>query len=174
MTSFDLPSIKSIYLPYNSGFARGNIEGTRYAEGRYVALLNNDAEVHRLWLQELVKTMDNHKDVGICASKLIMHNSEFIDSAGDGFVRSLQGFKGGEGKDSSEFDNRAYVFGACAGAALYRRTMLDDIGFFDEDFFLIHEDTDLNFESSTCRLESIIRPNRISLPQGEVINSRYE
>ena len=43
-----------------------------------------------------------------------------------------------------------YVFGACAGAAIYRRKMMDEIGFLGEDFFLIHEDTGLNFRAQLC------------------------
>ena len=39
------------------------------------------------------------------------------------------------------------VFGACGAAVLYRRRMLDEIGFLDEDFFLYDEDTDLNFRA---------------------------
>ena len=70
-----------------------------------------------------------------------------IDSAGDGFSTSLKGFKRGEGEASSLFNRVEYVFGACAGAALYRRKMIEEIGFLDEDFFLIHEDTDFNFRA---------------------------
>jgi GT2 family glycosyltransferase len=157
----NVPSVKPVYLPYNSGFAEGNIEGIRCADGKYIALLNNDTEVHEQWLQELMRVMDNHKDVGICASKLIVHNKEIIDSAGDGFARSLQGHKRGEGDDSNEFSKQEYVFGACAGAALYRREMLEDVGSFDEDFFLIHEDTDLNFRAQLAGWKVLYVPTAI-------------
>jgi GT2 family glycosyltransferase len=63
------------------------------------------------------------------------------------FSTSLKGFKRGEGEASSLFNKVEYVFGACAGAALFRRKMIDEIGFLDEDFFLIHEDTDFNFRA---------------------------
>lgn len=159
--SSDLPLIKPVYLPHNSGFSRGNLEGVQHAQGKYIALLNNDTEVHKQWLQELAKAMDDHKDVGICASKLIVHNKNTIDSAGDGFARSLQGYKRGEGHDSNEFNYQEYVFGACAGAALYRRDMLEDIGFLDEDFFLIHEDTDINFRAQLAGWKALYVPTAI-------------
>jgi len=138
---------KFIRLGKNCGFAGGNIEGLHHAKGEYIALLNNDAEPERTWLEELVLSMDSEPKVGICASKMIVYGTNFIDSAGDGFSKFLKGFKRGEGRESFLFGKREYVFGACAGAALYRRRMIDEIGFLDQDFFMIHEDTDLNLRA---------------------------
>ena len=141
------PQIMLIPLMENRGFAGGNLGGLKFAEGEYIALLNNDTQVERKWLSELTGAMENHSDVGMCASKLIVHGTNIIDSAGDGFSVSLKGFKRGEGENATLFSKKEYVFGACAAAVLLRRTMVDEIGFLDEDFFLIHEDTDLNFRA---------------------------
>lgn len=140
-------SVKLIPLNTNVGFSGGNLEGLKHANGEFVALLNNDADPDKEWLGELVKTMDNDSTVGICASKLIACGTNIIDSAGDAYSTSLKGFKRGEGEEAHLYNKREYIFGACAGAALYRRKMIEKIGFFDEDFFLIHEDTDLNFRA---------------------------
>jgi GT2 family glycosyltransferase len=140
-------SVKLISLGKNVGFAAGSVEGLRYACGKYIALLNNDAEADRRWLEELVKAMDTDPESGICASKMIVAGSDIIDSAGDGFSTALKGFGVGEGEKSFLFDKRMYVFGSCGGAALYRRKMIEEIGFLDEDFFLIHEDIDLDFRA---------------------------
>ena len=141
------PLVKLISLNKNLGFAGGNLEGLRYAKGEYIALLNNDTEPDERWLEELVNAMDTHPEVGICASKLIVYGTDIIDSAGDGFSTALRGFKRGEGEKTFLYDKREYIFGACAGAALYRGKMLEEIGFLDEDFFLIQEDTDLNLRA---------------------------
>lgn len=140
-------AVRFVCLEINRGFAGGNLEGLKYATGRFVALLNNDTIPDKAWLEELVKNMENNSEVGICASKLIVHDTNSIDSAGDGYTKALKAFKTGEGMSISNFKDHKYVFGACAGAALYRREMLYDIGFLDEDFFLIHEDTDLNLRA---------------------------
>jgi GT2 family glycosyltransferase len=58
-------------------------------------------------------------------------------------------------------DQELFVFGACAGAALYRRKMLDAIGFFDEDFFLIHEDTDLNLRAQLAGWKVLYVPSAV-------------
>ncbi len=139
--------ITLVPLDKNLGFTGGNIEGLKYANGKHIALLNNDTIVDKNWLFELVHAMDAHPEVGICASKMIAYGKNVIDSAGDGYATSLKGFKRGEGESSGKLNRQEYVFGACAGAALYRRNMIDEIGFLDEDFFLIHEDTDLNFRA---------------------------
>ena len=139
--------VKLIPVGRNLGFAGGNIEGLKYAEGEYIALLNNDTEPDEKWLEELVKAMDTDPEIGICASKMIVHGSDIIDSAGNVFSTALKGFGAGEEQKSFLYNERRYVFGACGGAALYRRKMIEEIGFFDEDFFLIHEDIDLNFRA---------------------------
>lgn len=139
--------VKIVSVGFNSGFTGGNAAGWKQAKGQYICVLNNDAAPDREWLEQLVRAMETDPAAGICASKMLVFGTNIIDSAGDGFSTLLKGFKRGEGENSEKYDEQEYVFGACAGAALYRRKMLDEIGFFDEDFFLIHEDTDLNFRA---------------------------
>lgn len=155
------PFLKLLSFDKNLGFAAGNLEGLKHAKGRYIALLNNDAIPDNKWLKELTKAMDKNLDVGICASKLLIYGTNKIDSAGDEFSTFLKGFKRGEGEDESFFNKKEYVFGACAGAALYRREMIDEIGFFDEEFFLIHEDTDLNFRAQLFNWKVLYVPTAV-------------
>jgi GT2 family glycosyltransferase len=153
--------MKVISNKSNIGFAGGNIEGLKHSRGEYVALLNPDAIADPKWLEELVRALDLHSEVGICASKIISHGSNVIDSAGDGYAYSLKGFKRGEGENAERFDRSGYVFGACAGAALYRKRMIDEIGFLDKDFFLIHEDTDLNYRAQLAGWKVLYVPSAI-------------
>ena len=150
-----LESIKSVfkfplrifYPGLNLGFPGGNNYGILHASGKYIALLNPDAMADRLWLEELEKVMKVHPEVGICASKMIAYGTDLIDSAGDGYSTSLKGYKRGENENKDKYIKGEKVFGACAGAALYRKEMVEEIGFLDSDFFLIHEDTDFNFRA---------------------------
>ncbi len=155
------PNFKLISLRQNTGFAGGNLEGLKHARGEFVALLNNDTKPDPEWLEEIVKAMDAHKEVGICASKMITNGGHTIDSAGDGYANSLKGFKRGEGQNTRSFDRYEYVFGACAGAALYRRRMIDDIGFLDDEFFLIHEDTDMNYRAQITGWKVLYVPSAV-------------
>jgi len=155
------PLVKLISLNKNLGFTGGNLEGFRYAQGEYIALLNNDAKPDQKWLEEMVKAMEGHAEAGICASKMIAIGSNVIDSAGDGYATSLKGFKRGEGENTSRFNQCEYIFGACAGAALYRKRMIEEIGFLDNDFFLIHEDTDMNCRAQLAGWKVIYVPSAI-------------
>jgi GT2 family glycosyltransferase len=153
--------LQIISLRANSGFAGGNLSGFAKAQGEYIALLNNDAEPDRSWLGELVRAMEADLEVGIAATKMIVYGTDIIDSAGDGFAMNLKGFKRGEGADKAQYNAEAPVFGACAGAALYRKTMLEEIGFFDQDFFLIHEDTDLNMRAQLAGWKVMYVPDAV-------------
>lgn len=140
---------KLIKVDRNLGFAGGNLQGLEQANGEYIALLNNDTEPGEDWLGDLILSMDLDPLVGICASKIIIHGTDIIDSAGNGFSFFSRGFNRGEGEKASldKYNKGEYVFGACAGAALYRRKMIEEIGFLDNDFFLIHEDIDLSLRA---------------------------
>lgn len=152
---------KIVPLENNFGFAGGNIEGLMRSSGEYVALMNNDTEPCKEWIEELVNAMEQDPEIGICASKLVSSYDGSIDSAGDGYTRALRGFKRGEGDPPEKFDKTESVFGACAGAALYRKAMLDEIGFLDNDFFLINEDTDLNLRAKLAGWKCVFVPGAV-------------
>lgn len=154
--------IKIIKLSSNKGFAGGNIEGLKYAQGDYIMLVNNDVVLDTDCISNLVTSLESHQDIGIAATKMLVYNGDKIDSAGDGFSTSLKAYKRGEGLYSDNYNNEEYVFGACAGAAMYRRKMIDEIGFFDEDFFLIHEDTDLNLRAQIMGWKVLYIPSAIA------------
>jgi hypothetical protein len=154
-------SLKLIPLDKNAGFAGSSLAGLKHANGEHIVLLNNDTEPDGRWLGELVEAMDSDPTVGICASKMIIHGTDIIDSAGDMFSTALKGFGVGEKQKSFLYNERRYVFGACGGAALYRREMIEEIGFLDEDFFLIHEDIDLNFRAQLNGWKSLYVPTAI-------------
>jgi len=156
-----LPISKVVKLDNNIGFARGNREGMIRAKGTYLALLNNDTEVDEKWLEELVRALDDHPEIGICASKLVKYGTDTIDSAGDIFTCLLKGDKRGEHTYISNYGHTEYIFGACAGAAIYRREMIEQIGFLDEDFFLIHEDTDINYRAQLAGWKVFYVPTAI-------------
>lgn len=156
------PHVHPVELKQNTGFAGGNIEGLQVARGEYIALLNNDTLPEPCWLRELVSAMEGNKEIGICASKLVFHSDpSIVDSAGDRCVTSGHGTKGGYREPAADHNEKKYVFGACAGAALYRKRMLDDIGFLDPDFFLNCEDTDLNFRAQIMGWKCLYVPTAL-------------
>lgn len=129
----------------NEGFAAPNNCGFRAAQGEFVAALNNDTQPDERWLAALVETARQHERAGSVASQMVFANAPdtinsagiSIDRAGIAWERLVGQRVGGEAAVARE------VFGASAGAALYRRAMLEELGGFDERFFCYLEDVDL-------------------------------
>ena len=146
----------------NKGFTGGNVAGLEVAQGAYIALVNNDAHVEKTWLENLIQPMLRDGTIGICASKLIFANTQTVNSAGDGLTTAGVGFNRGLSGKATDFNVPELVFGACGAAVLYRRRMLDEIGFLDEDFFLYDEDTDLNFRAQLAGWKCIYVPAAVA------------
>lgn len=160
--SQNYPEVGVIGLSKNYGFAVGNNIAIGRAQTKYVGLLNNDALPHPLWLQRLVEALELHPEAGFAASKMVFYdNPAIIDRAGDAYTRAGTGFLRGRGISASRYNRREWVFGACAGAALYRSKMLDDIGLFDEDFFLVYEDVDLSFRAQLRGYKCVYVPEAV-------------
>lgn len=144
------PDVRLIALNRNTGFAAGNNIGIREAHGEYLALLNNDTEPEPLWLEELHRAIREYPEAGICASKIVSYDTPArIDSAGDEFWTVGVAVKRGDGEiDAWQYAQPGWVFGASAAAALYRRSLFEAVGGFDERFSpAYHEDTDFNFRA---------------------------
>ncbi len=142
------PRVRIIGLPTNTGFCVANNIGLKEAKTKYVALLNNDAVAHPFWLERLVGTLEIYEKAGSAASKILYYgNRNMVDRAGDGYTNAGVGLLRGRGMPPEAFNRSQWIFGACAAGALYRKSMLDQIGFFDEDFFLLYEDVDLSFRA---------------------------
>lgn len=141
----EFPGVRILRNLRNRGFAAANNQAIAATASDYVALINNDAVAEEDWLERLVAAAEEQPALGSCASKMVFAQSPAtinstgisIDLAGIAWDR-LGGLT-----DGPVSNVKREVFGPCAGAALYRRAMLDDIGLFDEDFFAYLEDVDL-------------------------------
>jgi hypothetical protein len=140
------PWVRLVVLETNRGFAGGNNAGVAAARGRLVAFLNNDTRADRRWLASLRAVLESAPDVGIVTSRIVfMHDPSILDSAGDGLTRAGGAFKHGHGGPAQAASSPREVFGACGAACMMPRALFDEVGGFDEDFFLSHEDVDLSY-----------------------------
>ena len=126
-------------------------------------MLNNDTEPEPAWLQELVSALDRHPEAGSAASRLMIYSQrDQIHSAGDKMGKSgVPDSRGVWARYGPPYDREAWVFGGCGGAVAYRREMLDEIGLFDERFFMYLEDADLNWRAQLRGWRSIYVPTAI-------------
>ena len=141
------PGVILVETGINRGFAGGTNAGIKEAHGEFILTLNNDTIADTKFLENIVKPMIADSRIGMCASKMLFPDGR-INSTGICISRSGAAWDRGIFEaDTGQYEDESEVFGPCAGAALYRRAMLDEIGLFDEDFFLYMEDVDLAFRA---------------------------
>jgi len=138
--------VSVVPLPENVGFASGNNRGLEHASGKYIVTLNNDTRAEIDWLDNLVKAADADPTAGMIGCRICsFSNPDTIDSIGmgicpDGMSRGM--FRNKHWSTVSLPEVMEVLFpSACA--ALYKREMIEEIGFFDDDFFAYAEDSDL-------------------------------
>lgn len=153
-----------ILLPQTSnlGFAAANNRGIHLARGSLIALLNNDAVAAEDWLAQMVAALEANPKAGSAASKMLFRqHPHIIDRVGDAYTLAGAGQLRGRGASADAYQERQWILGPCAGAAVYRRSMLNDIGLFDEDFFLLYEDLDLSLRACLKGYPCIFVPQAI-------------
>lgn len=154
----NFPRIRVVRNEENLGFAEGTNSGIREARGDLILTLNNDTKADKNFIKSLIEPMSADPDVGICAPKMLFPDGR-INSAGICISRSGAAWdRGMFESDEGQYDLREEVFGPCAGAALYRKEMLEEIGLFDEDFFLYMEDVDLAFRGRLAGWKCVYVP----------------
>ena len=143
----------------NTGFSHAVNQGIAMAKGEYMALFNNDAFAEPNWLEELLKTAESDPKIFAVSSLMLRYyEPELADDAGD-YVTIL-GFacKRGDGLKASRYTKPCRVFSACGGAALYRKSILEEIGTFDENFFAYFEDVDLSWRANNAGYKCVLCP----------------
>lgn len=166
------PEVRLIALSENRGFAAAVNAGIAATDAPYVALLNNDAEAEPGWLEALVRALDAHPDAGAAASRVLRRGDPSrLDSAGDTF--GVLGYSIGHGDlDGPLYRRPGWVPSACAAAALYRRSALEDVGPLDERFFAYLEDLDLGLRLLLRGWRTRYVPEAVALHEGSATASR--
>lgn len=159
----NFPEVRLVELSKNMGFAGGNNAGYEAASGEWIVLLNNDTEAETKWLEEIWKAGLQNSDAGAIASKMLFFDQRScIDNCGFKVTRAGTTIDVGRGElDGLQWSKPCSVFGPSGGAAAYRREMLRNIGFFDEELFIIFEDVDLAFRMQLRGFTCIFAPGAI-------------
>ena len=162
----------------NKGFAEGNNVGLTYAKGSYITLLNNDTEVEKNWLTELIKVGESDKKIGIIQSKLFFwYNPEVLESAGAFIDKCGYGFERGFVKGKNIYETVDEVFYANGAAVTVKMQALKEMcpgkfELFDSDFFFAYEDVDLSWRMRLAGYKTVIAPGSVVYHRRSTTTSR--
>ena len=144
----EFPACRLICLEKNYGFCRAVNEGFRYAGSEYVILLNNDTEIEPDFALRLLASIKKDRKRFSCQACMIQyHDHSKMDDAGDFYCVLGWGMARGKGRPVENYRSGQKIFSSCAGAAIYRKSLTERLGGFDEAHFAYLEDMDLSYRA---------------------------
>ena len=169
------PWVHLIELSENFGFCGAVNAGIRAAKAPYVLLLNNDTEVKEDFVEEMLAAIRRHKNAFSCGARMVQyHDRDRLDAVGNYYCALGWSFARGRGKDIHAYETEDKIFSACAGAAIYRKKIIEKIGYFDEEHFAYLEDTDIGYRARIYGYENWYAPKAIVYHVGSgTSGSRY-
>lgn len=169
------PWVHLIELSENFGFCGAVNAGIRAAKAPYVLLLNNDTEVKEDFVEEMLAAIRRHKNAFSCGARMVQyHDRDRLDDVGNYYCALGWSFARGRGKDIHAYETEDKIFSACAGAAIYRKKIIEKIGYFDEEHFAYLEDTDIGYRARIYGYENWYAPKAIVYHVGSgTSGSRY-
>ena len=154
--------IETIFLEENTGFSGAVNTGIREADTPYVILLNNDTRADEYYVAELVRAIERSDRIFSVSSRMIqMYQPQLMDDAGDMYSLLGWAYQRGVGQDIRRYRKPCRVFSACAGAAIYRREVFREIGYFDEMHFAYLEDLDVGYRARIAGYDNVYCPAAI-------------
>ncbi|MCI7794770.1 MAG: glycosyltransferase family 2 protein [Lachnospiraceae bacterium] len=154
--------IPSVFLKENTGFSGAVNTGIRMADTPYVILLNNDTKVDSHYVEAMERAISRSEKIFSVSSRMIqMYAPELMDDAGDMYSVMGWAYQRGVGRPKEYYGKSCRVFSACAGAAIYRRAVFDEIGLFDEMHFAYLEDIDVGYRAKLYGYDNIYCPEAV-------------
>ena len=169
------PQIRLIALKENTGFCGGVNAGISASQAEYVLLLNNDTIVLPGFIRALAETIQSSPHIFSCQAKMLqIQDSSKIDDAGNYYCALGWAFADGKGKPEKNYSRKKEIFASCAGAAIYRKKILEEIGLFDEEHFAYLEDVDISYRAKLYGYKNVFCPDAKVLHVGSgTSGSRY-
>jgi len=156
--------IKLIENEHNIGFAAGNNIGFKYAADNgfdYVYLLNQDTVVEPDFLDRVVEVGRSDKKIAAVQSKLLLYNDKGkINSIGNEIHYLGFGFAGGHQTADLELKPLEITYSS-GSACLLDVSKLREVGYFNPEFFMYHEDMDLGWRIWLTGFKCMLAPKSV-------------
>ena len=158
------PQVRIIRNEHNLGFGQGNNLGAQWATGDYLVFLNPDTIVEPGWLEALITALEDNPRAGLATSKILLLNDpERINTCGNTIHLTGLTLCRGLRYSKAAFSQRESVAAVSGAAFAIRRELFEQLGGFDEDFFLYMEDTDLSWRARLAGWDCLYVPESIVL-----------
>lgn len=169
------PQVRVKALSENTGFCHAVNVGIRLSETPYVILLNNDTKVKSNFIKALFDAIEQHQNAFSVSAKMLMWDKpELLDDAGDRYCVFGWAYSRGKGKPAEQYDAPCEVFSACGGAAIYRKAVFEEVGYFDEAHFAYLEDLDIGYRARLYGYRNYYEPKAEVIHFGSASSgSRY-
>ena len=169
------PQVKLIRFQENKGFCAAVNAGILASDTPFVLLLNNDTTVEDRFVSFMTEAISENAGFFSVGAKMVsMQEPDRVDTAGDFYCALGWAFARGKGKAASRYTRSCDTFSACAGAAIYRREILEKIGLFDENHFAYLEDLDLCYRAKLYGYRNRFEPRAVVRHAGSAFSgSRY-
>ncbi|WP_458456299.1 glycosyltransferase family 2 protein [Methanobrevibacter sp.] len=173
-TSFNFPLVL-IENSENLGFSPAVNQGIKKARHDLIFSINNDTELKKGSIKALIDLITSDDDIFSVQAKMLQYdNKELIDDVGDEYNLLAWTKKTGENHHSDEYSEVRDIFSSCAGAAMYKKSVLNEIGLFDDNFFAYMEDVDLAIRSRIYGYKNLLCPDAVVYHIGSATSgSRY-
>ena len=156
------PELKYIRHFQNRGFCASVNDGIAAARAEYVILLNNDTVADTGFVKSLWNAVWRSEDIFSVSSRMIsLKDKDVLDDCGDLYCALGWAFAPAKDKGTSKYRKRAEVFAACGGASIYRKSILPELGGFDEAHFAYLEDMDLGYRAKLKGYRNMYEPSAI-------------
>lgn len=169
------PETEVICLDKNYGFCKAVNEGIKRSGAEFVVLLNNDTRAAAGFVEKLLEAIQKDEKIFSCQARMLqMDEPEVIDSAGDFYCALGWAKARGKGCPAGAYSRPDAIFSACGGASIYRRSVFEEIGYFDEAHFAYLEDVDIGYRARIAGYENRFAPEAVVFHKGSgATGSRY-
>jgi GT2 family glycosyltransferase len=167
------PAVRVVRLNRNYGFAEGNNRGATFARGRYIAFQNADTVVHRRWLPEFIRAMEEDPRVKGCHPAALSLNfggyNEREAPIEQGMMCELAPFGHVDFKQVSLNGKPVPTLFIAGGSMMIDREIMDQIDYiFDPTYFIYNEDTDLGLRINNLGYKVVFVPSAVTYHQRDL------
>ena len=158
----EFPQIRLIRNQNNAGWGEACNIGMRAVASRYALVLNNDAYLDDRCLAVMVQALEAHPECSACACRILLWDQpELAEVCGLAIYPDGSSCARGRLEPAAQYNKTEEVFAASGCCALYRRSLFETVGYFDPDFFMYCDDTDIGWRSQLIGLKCIYTPDAL-------------